>query len=378
MNNASTTQALFIHSAELDQYRYPPDCPFKTERAGMTRDMLISMGLLGDGEQRAPIRASRGALERFHAPRYLDVLAAAERGDLTSEGLFMGLGTPETPVFIGMTDYAALACGATLTAVDAVASGAARAAFNPSGGYHHAFPEKASGFCYVNDVALACLKLADAGKRVLFVDIDVHHCDGVQAAFYDRRDVMTLSFHESGEVLFPGTGFVGDVGEGEGKGYAVNVPFPPGVYDEAWLRAFRTVAPPLAGAFDPDVVVLEVGMDCLSGDPLAHLALTNNAYADAAAEVLRWGKPVVATGGGGYHPRNTARGWALVWTVLAGRDVRDDMTGLGGVMMETADWHGGLRDRVLAPDEATRLQVDRALDATLEAVKAKVFGIHGL
>jgi len=306
-------------------------------------------------------------------------MIAASQGNLDVEGLGMGFGQPECPVFREMYDYAALACGATLQGAALVTDGQADVAFNPSGGYHHAGPEMAAGFCYINDVGLACQVLAEQGKRVLFLDVDVHHGDGVQNFFYDRSDVMTMSLHESGETLFPGTGSEDEIGTGPGRGYAVNVPLPVGTYDEAYLRAFDAVAVPLIGAFDPDVIVLEVGMDGLSGDPLAFLSLTNNAYAEVARRVLHFSKPIVATGGGGYHPQNTARGWARVWCVLCGEESQDEMAlGLGGVMLESTDWQAGLRDRDLTPRSMQRQIVDPAIDETIRRVQANLFGIHGL
>ena len=372
-------RAVFVHSAELEKLHYPPDNPFKTERAAATCRMLTSMGLLSEDEVLSPKPADRATLEKFHTPRYLDTMLRAEQGQLDVDGLYMGLGSAECPVFVGMYEYAALACGATLAGAEEILAGRAEAAFNPSGGYHHAGPEKASGFCYLNDIVLACMALTAAHKRVLFLDVDVHHCDGVQDAFYDRSDVLTMSFHESGRTLFPGTGFVNEIGEGPGRGYSVNVPLPPGTYDEAYLRAFRAVAIPITNAFDPDVIVMEVGMDCLSGDPLAHLSLTNNAYAEVVSEMVRFGKPVLATGGGGYHPENTARGWALVWTVLSGRESEQDVShGLGGVLLESTDWKGGLRDRAVVTRAEDRAALDAAIDRTIEAVKKNVFAIHGL
>lgn len=210
---------------------------------------------------------------------------------------------------------------------------------------------------------------------MLFLDVDAHHGDGVQNAFYDRSDVMTVSFHESGKTLFPGTGSEDEIGVGEGEGHAVNVPLPQGTYDEAFLRAFRAVVPPLVEANDPDVIVLELGMDMLAGDPLTHLGLTNNAYADVITATMELDKPILATGGGGYHEENTARGWAL----FCGEDEHDDLSlGLGGVMLEGTDWLGGLRDKRLVVEATQREAVDAAVDRTTEAVKANVFPIHGL
>jgi len=376
------SRTVFIHSPQIEQYSYPSECPFSTARAGLACKMLASMGLLGPSgrSEAAPVPASREELLTFHPEAYLEVLEKAPQGFLDVDGLFMGLGTPETPIFRGMYEYAALAVGATLGGAKLLLAGQADIAFNPSGGFHHAHAAYASGFCYMNDVVIACEHLAAAGKRVFFLDIDAHHCDGVQDAFYDRRDVMTLSFHESGKTLFPGTGFADEIGQGEGKGYSANVPLPAGTYDDEYLRAFRAIAPPLIGAFDPDVVVLEAGMDCLAGDPLTHMALTNNAYAEAVRLVRDMGKPLLVTGGGGYHVQNSARGYALVWVVLCGEDAHSaDMgLGLGGVMMETSDWMGGLRDRQLVTTAAQRAEVAPAVTETIEQVRKNVFGYHGL
>jgi len=375
------TRAAFLHSPEIERYHYPPDCPLKTERAGMTRRILDRVGLLS-GSGRAEVgfeSARREVLERFHTARYLDAMQRAAAGDLDVEAFGMGFGQPEVPVFREMYDYAALACGATLRGADLVAGGEVDVAFNPSGGYHHARPEMAAGFCYVNDVALACLGLAEGFDRVLFLDVDVHHGDGVQEAFYDRSDVFTISLHESGETLFPGTGFEDEIGTGAGRGYSVNVPLPVGTYDGAYLRAFEAVAVPLIRAFDPNVVVLEVGADGLAGDPLAFLSLTNNTYEGIARRVAAFGKPVLATGGGGYHPQNTARAWALVWAALCGEASQAEMAlGLGGVMLETTDWQAGFRDRELPTGTMQRKVVDPAIDETIEKVRANVFAIHGL
>ena len=377
----SPRKAVLIHSADFDQYSYPAECPFRTQRAGMAYRTLLSMGLLSGHGQTvlAPQPADRATLETFHSPRYMDTLELAVKGHMGVEGLHMGLGTPETPVFACLCEYASLACGATLLGVDQIVSGQADVAFNMSGGYHHADPAHAAGFCYINDVAIACLRLAEQGKRTLFLDVDAHHGDGVQRAFYGRSDVMTMSFHESGKTLFPGTGFEDEIGVGDGLGYSVNVPLPANTYDGAVLRALHAVALPLVEAYAPDVIVLELGLDGLAGDPLAHLRLTNNAFAEVTSLVLGFGKPLLVTGGGGYHVDNTARGWALAWSIISGEKATQDLSlALGGVMLESTEWLGGLRDRAQIPDDVQRETVDRAIGATVDAVKANVFGIHGL
>ena len=376
------TRAAFLHSDELEQYHYPAECPFKTGRAGMLFRSLKSMGLLAGADRRvvAPAPADRATLELFHTAEYLDVLQRASQGNCDVDGLRAGLGTPDTPVFLGLYEYAALAVGASLRAAELILAGDVDVAFNPSGGYHHAQPSQAAGFCCLNDVVLACESLAAAGRRVLLLDIDAHHCDAVQDAFYDRSDVLTLSFHEKGEAFFPGTGAVEEAGRSDGLGYSVNVPLPAGTDDETFVRAFRAVALPVIAAFSPDVIVLQLGMDCLAGDPLTHLQLTNNAYADAVQRVQDFGCPILAVGGGGYHVENTVRGWALAWSVLVGEaDETDDLhVGLGGVMLESTDWKGGLRDRVLPVDDERRRTIAPAVDATIEKVTATVFPLIGI
>ena len=209
-----TKKAVFIYSAELEKYRYPPEHPFNTIRAEKTRKIVNSMGLLS-GENRseaAPEPVERVVLKKFHTARYLHALQAASKGRWDPAALYMGIGTQDCPVFDDMYEYAVLASGGTLKAAKLILSNSADAAFNPSGGFHHAGPERASGFCYINDMALAIIILAEAGKRVLYLDVDVHHGDGVAYAFYDRPDVMTISFHQNPRTLFPGTGFEGEIG----------------------------------------------------------------------------------------------------------------------------------------------------------------------
>ncbi len=370
-----------VHCEELDRTGYPDESPFKTRRAGKARETILAMGLM-DGARHyevAPVRATQEELIRFHTPAYLDAMRQAERGQVRLHTLEMGLGTPDCPVFAGMFDYVSLVAGGTITAAREILNGHTRIAFNPSGGLHHAGPAVAAGFCYLNDVVLGIMELTAAGKRVLFLDVDVHHGDGVQNAFYDRADVMTVSMHETGKVLFPGTGFIDETGEGAGVGYSVNVPLPVATYDAVYELAFRRVAWPLIEAFDPDVIVMELGMDGLANDPLAHLNLTNNVYADILGSIVALNKPLLATGGGGYNPENTARGWALMWSVMCGADDPHD-AGLtvGGMMLQNSEWHGGLRDRAFLSDAGLRGQVDRAVLATIQQARDTLFPLHGI
>ena len=364
----------FVYSPEIEETPYPEDCPFKTHRSTATRKRLLGFGLLGT-ERRFEARGGQATLEdlqRFHTSRYLEQLQRAVAGDLTLEGLHMGLGTPDTPVFRNLLNYGRWACGGSLAAADLLLDGSADIAMNLLGGFHHAMAERAAGFCYVNDVVLACDRLATAGKRVLCLDIDAHHGDGTQAAFYDRNDVLTVSFHESGKTLFPWGGFEDEAGEGPGFGYNVNVPLPAGTYDDAFLGAFRTVVPRLIDSYQPEVVVVELGMDTLAGDPLTHLLLTNNAHVEVVDLLLDSKLPILAVGGGGYHAENCIRGWALAWQAFAGEVTDDINLGMGGTMLANSEWLGGLRDRHLPVTAERKAQVEPALEATLRQLEPQL------
>lgn len=372
---------VFVYSPGVESLTYPPDCPFKTQRVGETRRRLNSFGLLS-GPDRVEVAAgpaTTAELQRIHTSHYLEVLRRAGQGNFGVEALHCGIGREDTPVFPAMYDYGALACGAGLTAVELLLAGRADIAFNLLGGFHHAHAGHAGGFCFLNDVALACDALARAGKRVVCLDVDAHHGDGTQALFYERDDVLTISMHESGKTLFPWGGFENEIGIGRGLGFNVNIPLPADTYDEAFLLALRDVALPLLQARNPDVIVVELGMDILAGDPLTHLSMTNNVVVELMHDLLRLNKPLLIAGGGGYHIEHTVRGWALAWRTCADGEEADEFSlGLGGVMMGSSEWAGGLRDheRIVLPEQ--RQAVEPVLNATLATVKELVFPFHKL
>jgi acetoin utilization protein AcuC len=377
----NTKKPVFIYSQELEKYSYPPDSMFVTQRAAKTRELLMSLGLLDGkcGRESAPVRATKSELKNFHSTKYLEALQRAADGKMSREHLSMGLGTPDCPVFKDMFDFASWACGATLTGAELILSGETNIAFNPSGGFHHARAEKASGFCYLNDLVLACMRFSSNDKRVLYLDIDAHHGDGVQEAFYETNQVMVISLHESGKTLWPGTGFEDETGNGAGKGFTVNVPLPIGIWDAAYLEVFTEIVIPLIKAYEPDIFVLQSGMDALAGDGLAHLELTNNAHAEIIDRLLRFDKPMLVTGGGGYHVDNTVRGWALVWEILCGSGDESNLaSGMGGVMLQSTEWSGGLRDRVLPVNENHCEAVEIAIQATIRSLTRSVLKYHGI
>jgi acetoin utilization protein AcuC len=266
-----------------------------------------------------------------------------------------------------------------LLAADVVARGEADRAFHFAGGLHHAMPDRASGFCYVNDAVLAILRLRERGLRVVYIDIDAHHGDGVQYAFYGDPSVMTISVHERGERLFPGTGFVREVGQGEGVGFSVNLPLEAYTDTAVYLPAFEAVVPPLVQRFKPDVVVAQLGVDTHRTDPLTHLALDVQGFARALQRILPLAPKLLALGGGGYDLRNVARMWTVAWAVLNGVELPPT---LPGAFEDDARRHGfkthNLWDADVPLPEELRRAVTEYADRQVDAVQQTVFPLHGL
>jgi acetoin utilization protein AcuC len=370
----------FVHSNSIEKYHYPDSCPFKTERAALTKSFLLSSGLYtgDDRVEVAPVPLSLDEMHLFHTQEYLAHLQRASAGLRSSSDAAAGLGAPDTPLFSDLFAYAALAGGGTVTAARLVLDNGYRAVFNPSGGYHHALTHTAGGFCYINDVAIACRICADAGKKVCCIDLDVHHGNGSQAAFYGDPRVLTISLHESGKTLYPWSGFESEIGEGLGRGYNVNVPLPAGTDDALYRASFKEIVLPLLSAFSPDVVLMELGMDVLSGDPLGHFRMTNNAFADLLPQVMGYGAPIIAIGGGGYNPYNTARAWALLWTVLCGIEPETEMAASASSIGDFAELGPALREPRFLTQSVTLEQIALEAAETIEYVKRTVFPLHGL
>ena len=309
----------------LTRYDFGPGHPFDPVRVRLTMELARELGVLAAPSVTmiSPEPATDGELETVHDPEYVEAVRRAGRE--LEPSLRFGLGTTDDPVFPGMHEAAALVAGATAAAARAVWSGSALHAVNVAGGHHHAMRAAASGFCVYNDLAVAIRWLLAAGaERVAYVDLDVHHGDGVQAAFYDDPRVLTISLHEHPATLFPGTGLPGETGAGAGEGYAVNVALPAGTADAGWLRALDAVVPPLLRVFKPAVLVTQHGCDSHRLDPLAHLALSVDGQRQAqlvlhelAHELCegRW----IATGGGGYAlVQVVPRTWTHLLAVAAG------------------------------------------------------------
>ena len=311
-------QPILVWSEALREYDFGPGHPLTPRRFGPGIDLLRAFGAR---RLVAPEAASDADLARLHALHYIEQVRSFS--DHPWQPPAMGVGTPDVPAFHGMHEAAALVAGGSIGAIDRILAGEASHAFSPAGGLHHAMRTRAAGFCIYNDVALAVARARDAGHRVLSVDLDVHHGDGTQTLFWDDPDVLTVSIHESGHHLFPGTGIIDETGGARAPGTAVNVPLEEGAGDDTWWPIVASVVPTMAEAFRPTFLVSQHGCDGHALDPLAHLRLTTAAYARACrlldTVAHRWcdGR-WLATGGGGYDAyRVVPRSWAIVWLAQA-------------------------------------------------------------
>jgi len=321
----------FVYSPELSSWALSPDHPFKPIRLELVKDLLHSTGLLAADEVHPPRPLRPGDLARVHDQEYLQMVERVSRGESADEAFHFGLGTSDTPIFRGMHEAISLVCAASATAVDLVLDGQVRRAASFAGGLHHAMPAHASGFCVYDDLAIAILRATDRGLRVAYLDLDAHHGDGVQHAFYESDQVLTISLHESGRYLFPGTGHSYELGAGAGRGWSVNIPLEPFTEDDSYLATFDEVVPRALRAFSPDLIVLQAGADAHRADPLADLALTvagmRGAYdrVAALADELCDGRLVI-TGGGGYAAYDVVpRAWAQAWAAMTGRTLPESL-----------------------------------------------------
>ncbi|MCG0314699.1 MAG: acetoin utilization protein AcuC [Calditerricola sp.] len=322
-----THRSVFIYSPDCLAYRFHSDHPFDQRRLVLTVDLLQEWGLIAPGQIIAPRVATDDELQLAHESTYIDAVKRASENPGTPEAyLAYNIGTEDNPAFAGMHEAAALAVGGTLLAAEWVMEGKADHAVNLAGGLHHALRGRASGFCIYNDCAVAIAWLRrHYGARVLYLDTDAHHGDGVQWAFYDDPDVLTVSLHETGRTLFPGTGFVHERGDGPGFGRSINVPLEPFTEDDSWLECYTTVVERVAHRFRPDIIITQNGCDAHVWDPLSHLCATTRIYAEIPKLAHRLAHELcdgrlVAVGGGGYDIwRVVPRAWALLWAELVDR-----------------------------------------------------------
>ena len=371
----------FIYTDAYLDYDYGPTHPLRIIRLKLTYGLIKSYGLLDlPSVQFIPtIKAEEKDLAAFHSEEYLNILKQANEGYPMEDAYFYGLGPGDNPIFPGLFNLSLLLTGATLQAVDFVADGKGEIAFNIAGGLHHAMRARASGFCYINDPVIGIMRLLNRGKRVAYIDIDAHHGDGVQKAFYETNQVLTISLHESGHTLFPGTGFEYEFGEGEGEGYSVNLPFPPHTEDEVYVRVFDEVVPELVHAFKPDVVVTQLGVDTFYDDPLTNLHLSIFGFERILKKIKNLAPRWVALGGGGYNISNVARAWTLAWAVMNGIELNEKLP--ESFLKEAVEFgieEKELRGRLGTPphsqNKENRMEMERVVHYIKETVLPRVKG----
>ncbi len=391
------TQAHVIWDDGFTGYNFGLGHPMSPVRLDLTARLCREFGLFEgpDVQVDAPEAATDEALARIHDEEYIAAVRTASLDPSAPLEQF-GLGTEDDPAFVGMHEISARIAEGSRMVAESVWTGSAQHGVNFTGGLHHAMPERASGFCIYNDAALAIDWLLNNGaKRVVYVDVDAHHGDGVEKMFWNDPRVLTISVHETGAVLFPGTGFPRDLGGPDAEGYAVNLPLPPGVGDGAWLRAFDAVVPTLVRSFEPEVMVTQHGADSHFTDPLAHLSISVDAQVivaqtlhDLSHELCggRW----VALGGGGYEVVGVVpRSWTHLVAIAAHRDISVDTEVPQRWLADVAERFGVQAPPTMGDGTSERGRIwwrswesgydpETAIDRAIMAAREASFPLHGL
>ncbi|OWZ64839.1 hypothetical protein AYX14_03370 [Cryptococcus neoformans] len=353
----------YYYDHDVGNYHFGLGHPMKPHRIRMTHNLVVNYGLADDyetmeedGQRKVnarvglendearwvnaemegsrgkrmqifrPRRATKTDMTRFHTDEYIELLqnVLPENADALTGNGTRGLTGSDCPAVEGIFEFSSISAGGSIGAAEKLNDGAADIAINWAGGLHHAKKTEASGFCYVNDIVLGILELLRVNSRVLYIDIDVHHGDGVEEAFYSTDRVMTCSFHLFGN-FFPGTGTLKDVGLGKGKGYAINVPLREGITDEGFHSIFKPVIAEIMEHYRPGVVVLQGGADSMSGDKLGRLNLSDKGHAECAKFLRTFNVPLMLLGGGGYTTKNVARAWTRETAIACGQELSEDL-----------------------------------------------------
>lgn len=353
---------------EVSQYHFGPYHPMKPFRLMLTDHLVISYKLYEKMDLYQPRRATKEELLEFHSDDYIDFLAKVTPETVTklpeSTLAHFNIGD-DCPVFDGMYDYSTIYAGATLDALRKLISGMSDIAINWSGGLHHAKKYEPSGFCYVNDIVLSIINLLRVHPRVMYIDIDLHHGDGVQEAFYATDRVMTVSFHKYNGEFFPGTGSIDERGMDKGKNFAINVPLKDGIDDESYVRLFKLIMEPLITKFQPTCIVQQCGADSLGYDRLGCFNLNIKAHGECVKFIKSFELPMIVLGGGGYTPRNVSRLWCYETSVLTDVALNHKIPNY----LPSYDWFG--------PDFSLHPQLDGRIDNKnskkyLESVKQDI------
>lgn len=367
-----------VYSSAFERFSYGDSHPFQLHRYGLALELMEAYGLLAlpTAQRRDCGPVTDEQILSFHTPAYLQRLKEFSASDEPRADFLFGLGDADCPVFKGLYDYAALGAGATCEACRLVLEEGYTAVLSLAGGWHHAHRAKASGFSYLNDAVIAINGLLAQGKRVAYLDLDAHHGDGVQEGFYDDDRVLTISLHESGIYFFPGTGFEDETGSGAGAGYTVNLPLLAHTDDPLYMRCFDEVVYPLLAAFNPDIIVAQIGADTFRTDPLTRLEITTHSYAYIMRKLQALRIPWVALGGGGYDLMNTARAWTIAWAVMNGVELPARLPAAFVERIKARGYpHTMLLDALHWADPHDRLLALDAVEKSVAAVRRQVFPV---
>ncbi len=365
----------YVYDDRCLAYDWGPAHPLRPDRVRLSTDLLRAYGALdAPGSRRIiPRPATEAEVLTAHGRDYVAAVATLSRGGSIADPRRFGFDEGDNPPFPGMYEAALICCGASVVAAEEVLAGR-RVAFNLAGGLHHAFRDRVAGFCLFNDPVIAIHRLLQDVERVVYLDVDAHHGDGVQAAFFRDPRVMTISVHETGETLFPGRGFPEEIGEGPGRGTTVNLPLFPETDDALYLWAFQEIVPPLVAAFRPDVLVAQLGCDTHFADPLANLSLTTGGYRELVRIIDNLCDRWVALGGGGYNLTVAPRAWSLAYAVAARQDLADAIPAEFAARTGIERLHDPVPSGIPAPPARARQYAERMV----EAVKRHLFPPWGL
>ena len=359
----------FIYDDVLSEHIISNQHPMKPSRLRYTYELLNSYNAFVDVNSQLiePRRAISEEILQFHSMEYLEAVKNLSRGNVKyNPNLFNFSEAGDNPIYKGMFNAAMWSTGASITATELILKGKVNKVLNIAGGLHHAMPDKASGFCIFNDPVLAIKMLTKKGAKVAYIDVDAHHGDGVQYAFYDRDDVLTISLHESGEYIFPGSGSVDETGTGKGRGYSVNVPLYPFTNDEIYLWVVREVIPLIVNTFNPDYLVTQLGIDTHFRDPITHMGLTVQGFSNVVQELSDLAKPWIGMGGGGYDVMAVARAWTSAYGVMSKQMFPDQ------IPSNFREWYGiSTLSDVNKPETA-----DEVLEAGRKFAEQNVVYIH--
>lgn len=322
----SKKKVCYYYDGDVGNYYYGQGHPMKPHRIRMTHNLLLNYGLYRKMEIYRPHKATQEEMTKFHSDDYIKFLRSIRPDNMSEYNKQMqrfNVGE-DCPVFDGLYEFCQLSTGGSVAGAVKLNKQATDIAINWSGGLHHAKKSEASGFCYVNDIVLAILELLKYHQRVLYIDIDIHHGDGVEEAFYTTDRVMTVSFHKYGEY-FPGTGDLRDIGAGKGKYYAVNYPLRDGIDDDSYEQIFQPVVAKVMEMYQPSAIVLQCGADSLSGDRLGCFNLTLKGHGKCVEFMKKYNLPLLILGGGGYTIRNVARCWTHETAMALGCEIANEL-----------------------------------------------------